>query len=495
MKTISKSNYLSFISCPKQFYYLIHKSEEYVEDPSAKQRIEDGILVGNYAKQYFNDTVDVTTVNNDGSLDIQSMIEKTKNELSLGTSTIAEASFSINGLFCSIDLLHKVDGGYEIYEVKASTSVKKEHYADAAFQQYVLKQAGLIVLGVYILHLNSSYIRHGDLDLHKLFTASRVDGNKDFLKARNTIEANLQAMEALVSSTSEPNVKLSSSCRDCPFLSYCHRSIPFPTVLDLQGSTTLNRYRLYNRGIRTFKEVIDSNQDLNNFQIRQIDCYLKNKESYINKRALKSFLSKLRYPLYHLDFESIQLPIPPCDDAWPYEQIPTQYSLHIEYEDGRLEHKEFLGSSIDPRKELAISICKDIPYGSTLLAYNKAFEAGRLIELARLFPEFRDHLLNLASNIVDLMLPFKNGDYYHKDMWNRYSIKFVLPALCPNDPELDYHSLPLVHNGIEAMSIYPKMVNAPIEEAKIIRDGLLKYCYLDTLAMVKVLEKIKEAAK
>ena len=42
------------------------------------------------------------------------------------------------------------------------------------------------------------------------------------------------------------------------------------------------------------------------------------------------------------------------------------------------------------------------------------------------------------------------------------------------------------------MYIYPKMLVAPKEEKERIRDGLLKYCCLDTLAMVKVLKKLKD---
>ncbi|MCI7220103.1 MAG: DUF2779 domain-containing protein, partial [Bacilli bacterium] len=79
----------------------------------------------------------------------------------------------------------------------------------------------------------------------------------------------------------------------------------------------------------------------------------------------------------------------------------------------------------------------------------------------------------------------------HKDMGGSNSIKAVLPALYPNDSELDYHALPVVHNGGEAMDIYPKMLVASQEEKERIRDGLLQYCCLDTLAMVKVLRKIK----
>ena len=83
--------------------------------------------------------------------------------------------------------------------------------------------------------------------------------------------------------------------------------------------------------------------------------------------------------------------------------------------------------------------------------------------------------------------------YYSKAMEGSYSIKYVLPALCPGDPELDYHALEGVHNGSEAMEIFADLPNHTPEEIKVMRNNLLKYCCLDTLAMVKVLEKLREA--
>ena len=156
----------------------------------------------------------------------------------------------------------------------------------------------------------------------------------------------------------------------------------------------------------------------------------------------------------------------------------------------------FLGNSLDPRRDIAEALCRDIPLNACVLAYNKTFECGRLNELAELYPDLRDHLTNISEHVVDLIVPFKNGAYYNRDMGGSNSIKAVLPSLYPNDPELDYHALPVVHNGGEAMDIYPKMVAStnPVEKQEI-RDGLLQYCCLDTLAMVKVLRKIKEALK
>ena len=80
-------------------------------------------------------------------------------------------------------------------------------------------------------------------------------------------------------------------------------------------------------------------------------------------------------------------------------------------------------------------------------------------------------------------------------MQGSYSIKYVLPALYPDDPELDYHSLEEIHHGGEASSAYANLANRTPEEIEITRRNLLKYCGLDTYAMVKELAKLKEACK
>ena len=489
MKNISKSKYKTYKTCPKCLWLELNKPDLAVPLNLDKQ-IADGKEVGEYAKKYFDDTVDVSTRYPNGDLNINEMIGLTNRYLLEGKNTIAEASFSIDGLFCSIDLLHPDGGAYEIYEVKATTNVEKEHYIDAAFQKYVLEKRGLPIKDVYILHLNNEYRRHGEIDVHSLFLRDNITTHPDFLIAYMQIKQDIEDIKQLLELKDEPVVNLSTNCKECPFKAYCHKDIPVPSVLNINALR--GTYDYLNRGIVTYQDVIYNQVKLNNRQKVQIDAYLKNRELSVQQAELNMFLKTIRYPAYHLDFESIQLPIPPCDGAWPYEQIPTQYSLHIEYEDGRLEHKEFLGDSIDPRRGIAEALCRDIPDNVCVLAYNKAFECGRLTELADLYPDLRDHLIKMRDNVVDLLVPFKKGYYYHIKMGGSNSIKAVLPALYPDDPELDYHALPVVHNGGEAMDIYPKMLKADPEEQARIRDGLLKYCCLDTLAMVKVLRRIKE---
>ena len=488
---LTKSNFLIFKTCPKRLW--LHKNRPDLEeiDSSEEKHIQEGKQVGDLAKTYFDNLIDVTTLKDDHTLDLENMIGLTNRYIIEGNKTLAEATFSTDGLFCSVDILLSVENGYKIIEVKATDELKSEHQMDVAFQKHTLEKQGLKIQGVYVMHLNKNYKRHGKLNLNQLFEIENVEDKRTYKTTLKQIEEDLIKAKHILSSREEPKNEYSSKCKKCPFNKHCFKDLPTPNITNIWDFKS--SYKLLNQGIVTYKDAIKNNISFNKRQKIQIEAYLNDKETIVDFLGIKSFLQTIKYPIYHLDFESIMLPVPPCDNAWPYEQIPTQYSLHIEYEDGRLEHKEFLGDSIDPRRGIAEALCKDIQEGGCVLVYNKGFEGPRLEELASLYPDLSPLLISIKDKIIDLLDPFRDGFYYHRSMAGSNSIKAVLPALYPDDPELDYHALPVVHNGGEAMDIYPKMLVASPEEKERIRDGLLKYCCLDTLAMVKVLRKLKES--
>ena len=133
-----------------------------------------------------------------------------------------------------------------------------------------------------------------------------------------------------------------------------------------------------------------------------------------------------------------------------------------------------------------------MPEDGSVIVYNKAFEATRNKEIGEMYPEFSGDMERFNRNMVDLMIPFRSRDYYTKEMGGSYSIKKVLPALFPDDPELDYSNLPGVHKGDEAANAFLTLNEKTPEDQKEIREALLRYCELDTYAMVKIWEKFKE---
>jgi len=214
--------------------------------------------------------------------------------------------------------------------------------------------------------------------------------------------------------------------------------------------------------------------------------------THIDKEAIDGFLSTLSYPIYHLDFETFQQAIPEWKGISPFMQIPFQYSLHIEHEDGRLEHREFLAvDGVDPRALLAQKLCEDIPSDVTVLAYNMGFEKGVIRKLASEYEELSSHLLDIQDNIKDLMTPFQQKHYVTPSMNGSYSIKYVLPALVP-EMKNTYQELDGVQNGGEAMNAFANMSKLEDDEKERMRNSLLEYCKLDTLAMVRVLERLRE---
>lgn len=128
----------------------------------------------------------------------------------------------------------------------------------------------------------------------------------------------------------------------------------------------------------------------------------------------------------------------------------------------------------------------------SVIVYNKTFESGRNREIGKMFPDLKEDMERFNENMVDLMVPFRKRNYYTKEMQGSYSIKYVLPALYPDDPELNYKELSLIHKGDEASQAFLTLTDKSPEEQEEIRKALLEYCKLDTYAMVKIWEKFNE---
>jgi hypothetical protein len=492
---LSKSRYCKGIRCPKILWMDKHKSEVRDESVFNRKIFETGNRVGDLAMGYYGAFSEVP-YNDDKSI----MIAETKRLLAANIPIICEASFAHNGNFCSVDILRVCGCDVEITEVKSSTNITPIYYDDIAFQYYVLSSCGLNVKKAFIMYINNEYERQGNIDLFELFTLH--DCTKIIRSMQKDIAANIERFKKYAEEESEPNIDIGMYCvapYECEYRAYCWKHIPEKSVFDISGHVLHwdKKFNFYERGIVSQKQLLESGEKLNDAALLQIETFVYKKPPVINKEAIRIFFDTLSWPLYFLDFETFQEAIPPFDGLRPYMQVPFQYSLHIQEKQGASpEHREFLAKEgIDPREELAARLCADIPQNVCVLAYNMSFEKTCIKELAhRLEKSGKNgivaHLMNIHDNIKDLMKPFQHRDYYSSELDGSYSIKKVLPALCPDDPELDYHRLDVVHNGVEAQNAYSELAEKNPEERERIRTALLAYCRLDTLAMVKILEKL-----
>ncbi len=484
---LSKSKYCRAIQCNKMLWLEKNKPEEKGEMDN-QAVLDNGTKVGELAKGIFGN---YTNIEYDENLD--KMIYDTKEALKESSNIITEASFKYKNNFCSIDILKVNGNSVEIYEVKSSTEIKDIYLDDISYQFYILNKLGYKVTKASIVYINNQYIRHGELNLSELFNIEDVT---DIVQEkRKEIEAKIKEINKYMKQEDEPKQEIGMQCfkpYQCQFWKYCTKHLPEHNVFQIRKMHKDKALKFYYEGKINFKDLLE--EEMNWKFKQQIEFQEFNYEPHIDKQKIREFMKNLYYPIYFLDFETMQPAIPEFDNSKPYQQIPFQYSLHyIEKENGKLFHKEFLAESgTDPRRKLAEQLVKDIPKDVCVTAYNMMFEKGRIKELAEIFSDLSEHLMNIHDHIQDLMIPFSERMYYCKDMQGSYSIKYVLPALFPNDPELNYHNLPLIHNGGEAMNIFPKIKDMSKEEQKKARYGLLKYCELDTYAMVKVWEKLKE---
>lgn len=479
---LSKSRFCSGIQCKKKLWLEINKPEER-EDLGNDSILENGTEVGAKAREYFGEYIEIPFSEN-----LNEMVEETKKAMSKN-SVIAEASFVYADNFCSVDILKNDNNGIEIYEVKSSTEVKEIYKYDLAYQVYILLNLGYKIKKASIMHINSEYIRKGPLDLKGLFSIDDI--TSEVLDMQPEITQEIKTIKKEVEKKEEPIMDIGSHCvkhYKCPFFKYCSRHLPDNNVFNLRGLRDSTKFNLYKSGCYSYNDLLNSNIDSKYKQ--QIEYEINELQDYIDKDAIKTFLETLSYPLYFLDFETYQQAIPEFDDVKPYMQIPFQYSLHFIIDKATpLEHTEFLAESTgDPRRALAERLVHDIPKDTCVIAYNMMFEKMVIKNLARLYPDLKEHLMNIYDNMHDLMIPFKNREVYTKDMHGSYSIKYVLPALFPNDASLDYHNLDLIHNGSEAMTSFKELSKMDKSEQEKTRKCLLKYCELDTFAMVKIWE-------
>ena len=492
---LSKSKYTRYCQCPKMLWLDTYRPELAVPDPARERRFREGNEVGDLAMGLLGEFVETTAYTPEGKLDISSMLKNTKKYLIEGRENICEAAFTKNGCYCAVDILHKTEGGYGIYEVKSSTELKDVYLWDVAYQRWVLEQSGLNIVGAHLVYINKHYVRQGELEIQKLFL--KEDVTEAVEPFYHEVAENTAAAKAYLAQKEEPCEELGEQCfkpYDCPYWQYCSRDLPSPNVLDLYRISAKKAFGYLRESIVTFDDAVNSGIPLNKTQRRQVDAEQLRLPTHIDRLGIRSFLDTLTYPLYFLDFESFQLCVPPYDGTWPYQQIPFQYSLHyLESADGELKHKEFLADeNSDPRRAIAERLVEDIPADACVLAYNKVFECTRLKELAEAFPDLSEHLLSVRDHIRDLLDVFRDGFVYDRAMEGSFSIKKVLPALFPNDPNLDYHSLMDVHNGTEATDTYLSLRGKEEGERLRLRESLLKYCGLDTLAMVLLWQRLRE---
>ena len=210
----------------------------------------------------------------------------------------------------------------------------------------------------------------------------------------------------------------------------------------------------------------------------------------IHSQKIAHSLSQLTYPLYFLDYETFASAVPLWNGVRPYQQLPFQYSLHVmEQAGGPLVHREFLARGGDyPVPQLLEHLQSHLGPVGSVIVWNRSFEMGCNDGMAALHPEYADFLSGVNARVYDLMEIFANGWYAHPGFHGSASIKKVLPVLVP---ALSYKDLG-IGEGLTAQIRWMRAARGELTAAQMqqVYDHLVEYCGQDTLAMVRIYERL-----
>jgi len=423
---------------------------------------------------------------------IDKAINSTVTAVADGCDVIYEATAcSDDGAYSKIDVFQKVSGAntWDLIEVKQSTDIQDYHLDDIALQRYAFTGAGYDVRRSILMHLNREYVRIGELDPKRLFILGDCT---ELAEARMmSFPVKLAELFRVVNQTEEPKVQIGRHCKspfECDYMDYCWRHVPEYSVFNVIKGAKLDGLLAMN--VIDVADIPDSFH-LTDRQRKDINAQLT-QTAYVDKGRVRIFLGTLEYPLYYLDYETIFPALPLFDNSSPYQQIPFQFSLHIQKTPGgSVEHIEFLHTeATDPRPDFVQALIDSCGTSGSVVVYNEGFESRINRELAAFLPQFGSALEDINARMVDLLVPFRSRYLYHPKMLGSASIKRVLPAFVPG---LNYDGME-ISDGDMASREYQMCLRGIVTEPdkeKIYRD-LRRYCEMDTYAEVKLIEKLYE---
>jgi uncharacterized protein DUF2779 len=483
---LSKSTIAMFEQCPKRLWLSVHRPDLIEEHESYEERLATGHAVGAIARGLLpNGTIVEANP-------LSAALATTRALLDSGHDRpIFEATLEYDGVLVQIDILEpNGDGSWRLAEVKSSTSVKAYHYGDLATQLWVANNTGVTFASVAIRHINNAFTLQRDGYYYGLLSDTELlpevitianDRSRLISEARETLKG------------TEPTILPSDHCHapfTCEFSNHCQAAQPpgpeWPvSILPFGGGKRWIEQNIH--------DLLQVKRDAltNEIHRRVYDATLTGLP-YHDVAGARAAMADWKYPRTWLDFETIAFAVPRWIGTRPYQQVPFQFSAHIECSDGPIDHRDFLRlDGTDPRRSCAEALVGAVPTAGAIIGYNASFEKARIEELANAFPDLADRLRSIADRIVDL-LPVARKNWYHRDQRGSWSIKAVLPTL---DPELDYSTLE-VKDGGSAQQAYLEAIlgSTTDDQRREIDIALRTYCELDTHAMIVISRRLANSA-
>lgn len=496
---IDQSLFLHFMDSPKLAWFKVNQPDTYDK------------IMENFNQSYYDNELKykIAALLSDSVIDIsqvlwKEMVNVTNSSLEQKSSSILNPVLQLGHLVCKCDLLLLDQGKYSLCLFVDDTTVRtkqidfplrSEIKNKILFQNYLLSSGFKDIFSwkILVIYFYKNYIKQWKIELTKLIKVEDVsldfkDHNINVDKILNSIKDHItlpiDQFEKIYPYNNESYIKYFGSEPE----EWSIWTIPW-----LWNKKKI----LYNNGKRTIlslkkkdlKFLLDGN--LETISSKYVDLYKKYK-TYCDKISIKNVLWNLKYPLFFYDYETISSGVPLLDWTSPNQQTVVQYSIHKVFKNWKILHKEFLLPLWEKNnKKLIESLYKDLWWGKnwTFIVWFKDFENSRNLEMKRMYPEYKDFFDLVNKNTFDLMNIFSDRLYFDRKFNWSLSIKKILPILT----DISYDSLN-INNGKQASEILFNLFSwiYSITEVKLLRRDLLLYCKQDTLAMVKIWEKLND---
>lgn len=483
MRTLSKSKLLALRQCPKRLWLEIHQPEA-CEDSGATQATRAaGHQVGDIARQIYDPQQRGQLIDPQAE-GFDAAFARTQ-ALLRSHQPIFEAGFRAEGALAFADVLLPVGRQWRMVEVKSSARVKDYHRDDAAVQSFLARASGVPLQSIALAHIDSSWTYPGNGDYRGLLVEEDLT-EKAFART-DEVRGWIADAQAIAARNEAPPIATGDQCwwpYACGFVAHCQSQEPQAEhpVHWLPRAGKSIKAHFAEHGITELRDVPD---DLLNPTQQRVKAATLSGQPFFDQHAAAQALAAHRLPGYFIDFETIQFAVPIWPGTRPYQQIPFQFSMHRLGRTGQATHQEFLGlDGADPSRAFAQALLAACGQHGPVFVYNAAFEQRILRELAERLPGMAAALMALHERVVDL-LPVARQHYYHPSQQGSWSIKAVLPALCPG---LRYDDLDGVQDGGAAQQAYLEAIAPATSAARKaeLEHQLLAYCRLDTWAMVQL---------
>jgi hypothetical protein len=598
MKHLSKSDFKVAQSCPTKLYYKKHQNPSLNEANDYLSLLADGgCMIGKLAQLLFPNGIEISSDREAQALAIQ-QTEKLLSENENITLFEAAITVNNQWVLIDVlekkgevfNLIEVKSKSYNSLDLEKAKRANKPYWLagdfrsyleDVAFQKKVLSEKFPQASIHAHLMMPDKTQKNEHEELMKWFVLEKkgrdtvvefVGTEEDLSKLRKSnfmglvcvddeisqimSEVSIKTAQYVQSIIQDQKIKtaISFTCRDCEYrvknaqsgFVECWGSLAHaqPHILDLGQLGNVNRRKGYENSINdlikegrvALKEVpVEVVLNIEKpFQNDRPFFQLTQKEEFL----LTGFIDKtkgIKFPLHFIDFETSQMALPFHAGMRPFQNVIFQWSCHTLYEDGRLEHKEWLNAKdFFPNIEFATTLKQCIGNKGTVLTWS-SYENTQLKAVLETLNEkdgFAPELKKWLNQIIDIkgaknnrildMQKLALHYYFHPNMGGRTSIKVVLPSVLKStqsetikswlreenlfeysektgisDPytlldkktSVETQKLNVqVKNGGDAMLAYREMLYGASRNDEKVREAyqeaLRNYCKLDTLAML-----------